>query len=345
MTQEEQLNSESKSNEDQNFDEHPEAIELQKNLNGMSKDVMKKNTDAIRADISQLSSKIDQLKKSRADHNSDARHYRNMRNNVSDEKFTVIEKLREEVTIEKELRDKCNEQIRSNKARREEIKEEIRAAWAKVKDLRERYYKMKDEVGVMPEQLTDEIRDLEWQQQTTSLTPDEDAAMTKRITELYEKAYSAHIIGYSSEELEKAVEFAKALSEEHDTAHQNVLKYAEKGQTHHERMTKLYGEIDESRAGGSGLHEKYLESRQAADIAHKKIVELYEKIKLNQNLLDLIDDEQIRRRHEKSQKILKNRIQETREKQSSNKRMTLEELRLLMGEDEEDNEEEERRDS
>jgi len=279
------------------------------------------------------------LKKARAEHNADARHHRNMRNNVSDEKFAIIEKLREEATNEKELREKCNEQIRNNKARREEVKEEIRAAWTKVKELRERYYKMKDEVGVMPEQLTDEIRDLEWQQQTTQLTPDEDAAMTKRIIELYEKAYSAHIIGYSSDETEKAVEFAKALSEEHDTAHQNVLEYAEKGQVHHERMTKLYEKIDESRAGGSGLHEKYMDSRQAADIAHKKIVELYEKIKLNQHLLDLIDDEQIRRRHEKSQQIRKERIQETKEKQSSNKRMTLEELRLLMGDDEEEDEE------
>ncbi len=339
MTQEEQANSENKSDEEQNFDEHPEVIELQKNLTGMSKDLMKKNTDGIRADISQISSKIDQLKKARAEHNADARHHRNMRNNVSDEKFAIIEKLREEATNEKELREKCNEQIRNNKARREEVKEEIRAAWTKVKELRERYYKMKDEVGVMPEQLTDEIRDLEWQQQTTQLTPDEDAAMTKRIIELYEKAYSAHIIGYSSDETEKAVEFAKALSEEHDTAHQNVLEYAEKGQVHHERMTKLYEKIDESRAGGSGLHEKYMDSRQAADIAHKKIVELYEKIKLNQHLLDLIDDEQIRRRHEKSQQIRKERIQETKEKQSSNKRMTLEELRLLMGDDEEEDEE------
>ncbi len=337
MTQEEQVNSEN--NIEQSLDEHPEAIELQDKLSGMSKDEMKKDTDAFRADVSQMSSKIDQLKKARAEHNADARHHRNMRNNVSDEKSTVIEKLREEATIEKELRDKCNEQIRSNKARREEIKDEIRAAWAKVKELRERYYKMKDEVGVMPEQLTDEIRDLEWQQQTTSLTPDEDAAMTKRITELYEKAYSAHLIGYSSDETEKAVETSKALSEEHDTAHQNVLKYAEKGQVHHERMTKLYEKIDKSRTGGSGLHEKYLDSRQAADIAHKKIVELYEKIKLNHHLLDLIDDEQIKRRHQKSQKILKERIQKTKEKQSSNKRMTLEELKLLIGDDEEDEEE------
>lgn len=341
MTQEEQVNSEKKNDEEQKFDEHPEVIELQKALSGMSKDVMKKNTDSIRTDISQLSSKIDQLKKSRAEHNADARHHRNMRNNVSDEKFTIIEKLREEANIEKELRDKCNEQIRSNKVRREEIKDEIRAAWTKVKDLRDRYYKMKDEVGVMPEQLTEEIRNLEWQQQTSPLTPDEDAATTKRIIELYEKAYSAHIIGYSSDELEKAVEFAKALSQEHDTAHENVLKYAEKGQVHHEQMTKLYEKINESRAGGSGLHEKYMESRQAADIAHTKIVELYEKIKLNQHLLDLIDDEQIRRRHEKSQKIREERIQETKEKQSSSKRMTLEELKLLMGDDEDEGEEEE----
>ncbi len=341
MTQEEQqVSSENKSNEEQNFNEHPEAIELQKSLSGMSKDVMKKNTDALRADISQLSSKIDQLKKARAEHNADARHHRNMRNNVSEEKATVIEKLREEANIEKDLRDKCNEQIRSNKARREEVKDEIRDAWAKVRDLRDRYYKMKDEVGVLPEQLTEEIRDLEWQQQTSSLTPDEDAATTKRITELYEKAYSAHLIGYSSEDLEQAVEFAKALSTEHDTAHQNVLEYAEKGQVHHERMTKLYDKINESRAGGSGLHEKYMESRQAADIAHTKIVELYERIKLIQHLLDLIDDEQIRRRHEKSQKIREERIQETKEKQSSSKRMTLEELRLLMGDDEEEDEEE-----
>ena len=336
MTQEEQANSKTRAEDELEFDDHPEVIDLREKLKGMSKDVMKKTTDSIRIEISQLSSKIDQLKKTRAEYNAQARHYRNMRNNVSDEKFALIEKLREEADAEKDLRDQCNEQIRANKAKREALKEQIRAAWAKVNDLRERYYKMKDEVGVMPEELTEEIRELEWQQQTSSLTPDEDANLTKRITELYEKAYSAHIIGYSSDDLEKAVEIAKSLSEQHDIAHQNVVKNAEQGQVHHERMTKLYDQINESRAGGSNLHEKFVESRQGADIAHQKIVELYEKIKLNQHLLDLIDDEQIRRRHEKSKRIKEERIQQTKEKQSSSKRMTLEELKLLMGDDEED---------
>ena len=336
MAQKEQQNSENKETTEYNFDEHQEVIELKKKLKGMSKDSMKKYTDSIRADTTQLSSKIDQLKKSRADNNAQARHYRNMRNNVSDEKSSKIEQLREEVAKEKEQRDYCNEQIKLNKSKREELKEEIRAAWAKVKNLKEKYYKMKDEVGVMPEEITKEIRELEWQQQTSTLSPDDDAHVTKRITELYEKAYSAHIIGYSSEELENTIKVAKSLSEQHDIAHQNVLRFAEEGQTHHERMTKLYDEINETRAGGSGLHEKFLEARQAADTAHQKIVELYEKIKLNQHLLDLIDDEQIRRRHEKSQKLREEKIQETKQKQSSSKRMTLEELKLLMGNDEEE---------
>ena len=336
MAQKEQPNAENKETNDFNFDEHQEVVELKKKLEGMSKDAMKKYTDSIRVDISQLSSKIDQLKKTRADNNAQARHYRNMRNNVSDEKFSKIEQLREEAAKEKDQRDYCNEQIKLNKAKREELKEEIRAAWAKVKDLREKYYKMKDEVGVMPEEITKEIRELEWQQQTSTLSPDDDAQVTKRITELYEKAYSAHIIGYSSEDLENTIEIAKTLSEQHDNAHQNVLKFAEEGQIHHERLTKLYDEINEARAGGSGLHDKFLEARQAADTAHQKIVELYEKIKLNQHLLDLIDDEQVKRRHEKSQKLREEKIQQTKQKQSSSKRMTLEELKLLMGSDDEE---------
>jgi len=312
-----------------------EKKETKKKLSGMSKDSMKKTTVDIRTEISQLSSKIDQLKKLREEHNSQARHHRSMRDNVSDEKFTQIERIQEAANKEKELRDECNTHIQHNKERREELRDELRSAWDKVKDLRQKYYKLKDEVGVLPEDITQEIRDLEWKQQTTSLEPDDEAEITKRISELYEKAYAVHIIGYSTDELEIAINTAKKLTDEHEKAHQNVLHYHEEGQKHHQKMLDLYKQLDGMRTTGSGLHEKYLEARHAADIAHQKIVERYERIKVNQHLMDMIDDEQMHRRHERSQKLKKERIEETKKKQSSSKRMTLEELKLLMGDDEE----------
>ena len=321
------------------FEDHEEVIELRKKLKGLSKDQIKKHLGDLRLDTTQLSSQIDQLKKKRGEENAQARHYRSMRDNVSEEKFREIEKLRTEADKHKELRDQCNEEIRINKKRREELKEEIRAAWAKVRELRDKYYKMKDEVGVMPEEVTNEIRDLEWRQQTESLTPDEDVELTKRITELYEKAYAAHLIGYSAEDLDENVELAKRLSTEHDQAHQNVLDNHEKGQEHHEKMSAIYEQLNKMRSGGNTLHDKYLEARQAADLAHQKIVENYEKIKLKQYMMDILDDEQIRRRHEKSLKIREERIAQTKEKSSSSKRLSLDELRLLMGEDEEEDEE------
>ena len=323
------------------FEKHPEVITLKSSLNGMSKDVLKKTTDSFRTEISQLSSKITQLKKTRQEHNAEARHYRNMRDNVTGDKFSEINRMREEAAKEKELRDNCNDQIRANKELREQFKEQVRAAWAKVNDLRDKYYKMKNEVGVLPEDITNEIRDLEWKQQTTSIDPEEDALVTKRIIELYEKAYTAHKIGYSSSDLDNAIEEAKRLSEEHDNAHENVLRYHEEGQKHHERMQQLYKEMDESRTGGNNLHEKFSEARQGADLAHKRIVELYDRIKFNQFMMDIIDDEEIRRRHEKSSKLRDERLQETKEKQTSSKRLSLDELKLLMGEDEEDEEDQE----
>ena len=271
----------------------------------------------------------------REEHNSQARHHRSMRDNVSDDKFAQVERLQEAANKEKELRDECNTQIQFNKARREELRDELRSAWDKVKDLRQKYYKLKDEVGVLPEDITQEIRDLEWKQQTTSLEPDDDAEITKRISELYEKAYAVHIIGYSTDELEIAINTAKKLTDEHEKAHQNVLHYHEEGQKHHQKMLDLFKQLDGMRTTGSGLHEKYLEARHAADIAHQKIVELYERIKVNQYLMDMIDDEQMHRRRERSQKLKEERIEETKKKQSSSKRMTLEELKLLMGDDEE----------
>ncbi|HUT81890.1 MAG TPA: hypothetical protein VMZ29_11860 [Candidatus Bathyarchaeia archaeon] len=321
------------------FEKHPEVILLRNQLVGMSKDLLKKTSDKLRTDISQISSKIDLLKKKREECNSEARHYKNMRDNVTDEKYSEISKMREEAEREKELRDNCNEQIRINKAKRDELKESLREAWTKVKELRNKYYQMKNEVGVLPEDITNEIRELEWKQQTTTLDPDEDVFLTKRIAQLYEKAYAAHLIGFSSEELETTVERAKQLSNEHEEAHQNVIRYHEQGQKHHQSMQYLYEQIDERQSGGSGLHEKYLALRKEANLAHEKIVVLYEAVKINQYMMDIIEDEQTRRRHEKTQQILEEKKEETIKKQVSNKRLTLEELRLLMGNENEDEEE------
>ncbi|MHA1629014.1 MAG: coiled-coil protein [Candidatus Heimdallarchaeota archaeon] len=322
---------------EEEFKDHPEVIALQRELKGMSKEVMKKTMDSLRTEITQISTKIAQLKKKREEHNAEARHYRAMRDNVSGDKFSNINQLRERAKEEKEARDRCNEEIRKYKKIREELKEKIRAAWGKVKELREKYYQMKDEVGVIPEEITNEIRDLEWKQQTTILTLEEDAYVTKRITELYEKAYTAHLIGFSSSELEAAVEQAKQLSKEQEEAHQKVLFFHEEGQKHHEAMQQIYKELDELRAGGDKMHQKYLEARQAADLAHKNIVELYNQIKLNQFLIELIEDEQSRRRHEQILKQKAKKIEETKKKQTAKKSLSLDELRLLLGEDEEEN--------
>jgi uncharacterized coiled-coil DUF342 family protein len=323
-------------NEFEEYQNHPDVIALTSKLKGMSKDQMKKTTYSYRTDITHLSSKISQLKKKREEHNAQARHNRNMRDNVTGDKFSDVDDLRNRAAQEKEKRDECNEKIRENKQRREELKTGLQAAWSKVKDLREKYYKLKDEVGVLPEDITDEIRRLEWKQQTSSLDPEEDALLTQQISELYEKAYTAHLIGYSSDDLTNAIETAKKLSEEHDRAHENVLQYHEEGQVHHQKMLDLYKQLDELRVGGDDLHQKFLDARHAADLAHSKIEELYQRIKLNQHLLDLIDDEQIRRRQEISIQKKEERLQETKKKQSSSKKLTLDELRLLMGEEDED---------
>ncbi|NHK31414.1 MAG: hypothetical protein FK730_08690 [Asgard group archaeon] len=320
------------------YQDHPDVLSLTSNLKGMSKDLMKKTIDSYRTDITQLSSKISQLKKKREEHNAQARHYRNMRDNTTGDKFSEVDSLRNKAALEKEMRDECNEKIRINKQKREELKTSLQSAWSKVKDLREKYYKMKDEVGVLPEEITDEIRRLEWKQQTSSLDPEEDALLTKQISELYEKAYTAHLIGYSSDDLTKAIEAAKKLSEEHDRAHENVLQYHEEGQVHHQKMLDLYNQLDELRVGGDDLHQKFLEARQAADLAHRNIEELYHRIKLNQHLMDLIDDEQMRRRREKVIQKKEEKLQETKKKQTSSKKLTLDELRLLMGEEEEEDE-------
>ena len=323
---------------EEQFADHSEVISLKQRLKGMSKDSMKKLVDELRLEISQMSSNIAQLKQARAEHNAQARHFRQMRNNVSADRAATMEDLREQAAYEKEQRDACNEEIRVNKQLREELKPKIHAAWAKVKELRAQYFKMKDEVGQMPEDIQKEIDELEWKQQTSSLTPEEDAELTRQIVELLEKIDQAESIGYSSGELDKAVEEAKALSVMHDEAHEKVVSYAQKSQEHHEKMLSLYQELDEFRSGGSDLHERFLEAREAADATHSRIVGLYERIKLNQYLLDLIDDEQTLRRQEQDKQLREERIAQTKEKSSSSKRLTLNELRLLMGTEDEEEE-------
>ncbi|MBD3192819.1 MAG: hypothetical protein GF308_19425 [Candidatus Heimdallarchaeota archaeon] len=325
---------------EEKFSENPEVISLQKKLATMSKTELKDTTITLREEISDTASTIKQLKNKRAEHNSQARHYRQMRNNITDKRFGSIQELREEAAHEKELRDHCNEQIQKLKDRRDELNKLIREAWGVVKELREDYYDLKDEVGMVPEEITQEIRDLEWKQQTTPIPPEEDAELTKRIAELYEKAYAAHSLGVSSDQIEDSVEKAKRLSQEHDEVHEKVLALAEESQEHHKRMIALYEKLDELHSGGSDLHEKYLEARQAADAVHQRIVDLYERIQLNQFIIDLLDDEKARRRFEKIKELKKEKISKTKEKQSSGKKLTLNELRLLMGETDEEMEEE-----
>jgi uncharacterized coiled-coil DUF342 family protein len=327
--------------EEEDFEDNPEVVELKENLKTLSAEQIKEKQEELRKEISHLSSGIKDLKKRRGEYNAQARHYRAMRDNQNKIQGNTRDELYQQAQEAKELRDKCNEEIQQLKERRENLVSLKQSAWEKVKKKQEKQSGFREEYGFIPKDIDERIEELEWKQQTESLPPKEHTEITEELKDLYQKKQKAQIISSTSSSVDSAVTKAKQLSEEHDEVHQKILDLSDNSQKYHEQMIELYDQLNNPDNSSNELHEQYMEARQAADQCHQRIVNFYKEIKLYQYLYDLLDDELSSRRHEKAVQRKEEKIEKSKKKRKAGEKMTLDELRLVMGVTEEGEEEKE----
>lgn len=178
--------------------------------------------------------------------------------------------LVERANTHKAKRDALNRQVHEAKAKRDELNKEAHARTEAVNALRR---ERGPAPGVPVAKLKAEIRHLEYQQQTTVLTPKKEKDLIDLIAAKLKEVKEREAAMEENEEVKRAwdeMKTAKAAAEEQ---HQAVTRLANEAQQEHDQMAKLFGEADGLRKQADAAQAEFVKSKTEADREHRAFVD------------------------------------------------------------------------
>jgi uncharacterized coiled-coil DUF342 family protein len=221
----------------------------------------------------ELQKKANQLRKERDRLNDEARAH-------AEERDVYNGKVRElvnEANEHKKRRDEQNEAVRRQKDVRDEANGIADESAKKADALRrERMPDATDDVNVP--KLKKEARALEYQQMTSVLKPSKERSLVERLQEIGKLIRAKDKALKADPELKAAIDQADALKEKAEKTHTKVGELAERAQSEHDSMIKLYKESDKLRKTADKLQEKFVVSKMEADKIHKAYIEFVNQI-------------------------------------------------------------------
>ncbi|HUR69082.1 MAG TPA: hypothetical protein VM370_07530 [Candidatus Thermoplasmatota archaeon] len=191
---------------------------------------------------------------------------------LRDELNAQVRGIAERANAHRAKRDATNHKVREAKAKRDEFNKAAHAKVDALQALRAARGHTGHE-GSSPAKLKAEIRQLEYQQQTTVLTPQKEKALIDligaKIKELKEREAS---FGESAE-IKTAYEEMKAAKGAAEEAHAVVTALANEAQAEHDAMVKLFGEADGLRKQADAEQAEFVKHKVEADKVHREYIE------------------------------------------------------------------------
>lgn len=236
---------------------------------------------AERRERENLEKKADLFVQKRNEFNDQANALRGERDLLNDKKrelFDQMEKIKQE-------RDGFNAQLREHKEKRNEYQRQAKLLIEKQRgQRRQRQPGEKDAPSPIfrAKELQGEIRDMEYQQQTTVLTVKEENKLIENIRKkrlelsgLQKEAEKAKQLNVDLRNTSDAIDQLFKMA---DAEHQEVVKFYKLGQEAHERFMKVFHEASQVIAAANAKHAEFVEIRKKADEQHQNFLELREKI-------------------------------------------------------------------
>ena len=279
---------------------------------------------------------IGDLEDKRARHNADAESHKRLRDELNDKTKEWAEKrdqlnahvrkLIEDANGRRENRDKLNSEVRETKAKRDEWNKKFNELSEAAMALRRE--KM-PKSGLSIRKFKMELRALEKKHMTSVLSADKEKALMKEMSMLDAK------IKEIEREIEQFTEVRTAEKDAHEAKdnaedfHKKVSELAEKAQTEHDAMLKLYEEADGLRKEADAAQEKFIETKLAADDEHHEHIEHIRQVHDFDKIIAGIRDKTRKSRKDKDDTSAKKEADEIYEKFRSGEKLSTEDIMVL----------------
>ena len=281
--------------------------------------------ETLKIRLNQLYMKIEPLIKEGSALQKELRNRKEKRN-ILNRAYNVA---REEALAQRESRDELNKKVK-------DLKDRMRILNIELSEKRERQRTLKDRLSLLKPQARKEeealkkINSLEWKIQTTPMNVDLEKKIIDQIKHL-EKNLQDH---KEAESLREQLDLLKPLIRDYERSisqlREEKNQLVEEGDNHHKNMLNKFKEAKEKKKKADQAHKSCLELEEKLAASQKHYLEIMTEIKSIENSLD---EELEKRKIEKVERIERQIEEEALEKLKKKKKMTIDELKMLIKHD------------
>lgn len=222
------------------------------------------------------------------------------------------EKLNQQANRHRDLRDKLNDGTKAHAARRDELNGKVREVIEKANGHRARRdemnkkvqeaKKLRDELNKAAndkaeklnelkrarsrpgdamnlQRLKQDLKRLEYQQQTTALTPKKEKALVDQMSDLQKQIRAKEKEFETDDSVKGAYLEMKEAKEKAEASHKSVTELANAAQEQHDAMVKLFEEADAIRREADEAQGRFVASKQEADKVHQEYIAMVNQIR------------------------------------------------------------------
>lgn len=232
--------------------------------------------------------------------NEQARRLRDVRDRLNDQTKAHAQRrdgfnaqvrgLVEQANVHRAKRDELNAQVREAKKKRDELNAVAHQKGEALHAMRRGRGQAGDAGSVA--KLRAEIRHLEYQQQTTVLTPKKEKELIDLIGAKLKELKSRESQDQSDAEMAGVVEEARASKAAAEEQHAHVTHLANEAQASHDQMVKLFAEADALRKQADAAQADFVKSKVEADKVHREYIVLVSAVRDLERVLGALRPDQ-----------------------------------------------------
>jgi chromosome segregation protein len=283
--------------------------------------------EALDKEIAQIEGNISQLIESKETIEKDTKKWLTERNRLND----LFQNLKKEIAVLKEERNKINQEVLGLKKKREELKKILLENRDVVNNIFNSLRELKIKIPHGAHRLTKERDEIDWKIQTSSLSTQKENELLKRIKEIEINLVAFDHSNKLKQELNERKKEIESLKNQMDPLRNQQMELSKESDTIQDEITKLYDRAKKFREESNEVHKKYEEGlKQLVQIRAEYIMQIKKVKELRKKHQDLTESESLK----KIESYKKKSESEALEKYKKDKKITLEEFKMIFGKEE-----------
>ena len=230
---------------------------------------------------------IEELQGKREKLNGQANRHRDLRDRLNDETKRhamrrdelngKVRGLIEKANQNRANRDGLNKQVQEAKRSRDDLNKVANEKADALNELRRTRQRPGD--GINLARLRQQVKKLEFDQQTKVLAPKKEKELIDLMTELQKQIRAKESEFENDAGLKEAYAQMKDAKGKAEDAHKKVTELANAAQEQHDTMVKLFEEADGVRREADGAQELFVKSKTEADKVHQEYIAMVNQIR------------------------------------------------------------------